>query len=261
MAFGVIGALIEAMSNGPEGAKFRSISMAGINAKNGDMSINERTFQFWPESLSDTIEVGWSFKDIPGMSNALAQWASNNGRTISFEVHFSRFMKPEGKRSVPFETFLPGPNNTKPSDSPGYNVDIVREIKWLRAFCYPFYEKIDGYTTSAAPPVAILCVPGHALGDATGDDCIYAVMTGCDVTYMLAFPDGTPRRASVSLTFKQILQDPINKSIYTVGHGGSSDIAQYSFFGKDTVAAIKDQDGGVRSGNEIGNDKIGEGQL
>lgn len=264
MSLGVIGAITEAITQGPEGSRYRSMSMAGINPKTHELFswLNERTFQFWPESISDTIEIGWSFKDIPGMSNALAQWSSNGGRTITFEVHLARLMKPEGSRNR-FESFLPGPNNTRPSDSPGYNVDIVQEIKWLRAFCYPFYDLDNGFITASSPPVSILCIPGHSLGDATGNDCIYAVMTGCDVTYTLAFPDGTPRRASVSLTFRQIVQDPIAGSIYTVGHGGegTGDVVGYSFTGSNDDAADHIVPGGGRTKNEIGDGKVGIGKF
>jgi hypothetical protein len=252
MAFGVIGAIVEAITNGPENGRHRAMSMVGINPKDGTVpeGFEERTFQFWPETISDTIEVGWNFKDIPGMSNALAQWSSNGGRTISFEVHFVRLMKPPDSRT-PLESFLPGLNNTAPNDESRYNVDIVQEIKWLRAFCYPFYSLEDGYITAASPPVAILCVPGHGLGDATGNDCIYAVMTGCDVNYIFAFPDGTPRRASVNLTFRQVVQDPINQSIYTVGHSNGAPDISYSFVGEDTSAAFGVDFGGGRKKNDI----------
>jgi len=255
MAFGVIGAVTEAMMYGPEGMDYASMSIAGVDPSDpSKLLLKERTFQYWPEAISDSIEVGWNFKDIPGMSHALAQWASNGGRTITFEVSFSRLMKPVASRNTfekvldPFEANTPTSEYLK--DNRPYNVDIVAEIKYLRAFCYPSYKEIEGYMTAYPPPVAMLSVPNLGLGDVNGNNIIYAVMTGCDVTYVLLFPDGTPRRATVALTFRQVIQDPQEKSVYLVGHPDN-----YSFYpasGDEGLAA-----GGAREKNGVGNWKGG----
>jgi hypothetical protein len=147
----------------------------------------------------------------------------NNGRTITFEARFHRFMKPVDSRNK-FEFLLDPlevnrPESQYPKDNRLHNVDVAAEIRFLRGFCYPSY-KLDenSYLTAYPPPIAMLCIPNHAMGDTKGDDVIYAIMTSCDVNYMLAFPDGTPRRANVSLTFRQIIQDPKNNSIYQTGY-------------------------------------------
>jgi hypothetical protein len=214
MAFGFIGKLTEAIMNGPEGADSASMSILGIDStdpKGSTVILPERTFQFWPESIQDSIEIGWQFKDIPGGSHALAQWGSNNGRTISFEVRLHRFMKPVDDRTI-FEKIMDPIGLTTPGqqylkDMRPHNVDIESEIRYLRAFCYPSYavDNVSGSTVSYSPPVAMLCVPGVGLNE-LGSHTIMAVMTGCDVTYNLLFPNGKPRNATVALTFKQIVQ-------------------------------------------------------
>jgi hypothetical protein len=214
MAFGFVGKLIEAIMNGPEGADSASMSILGLDpADPGGTSVilPERTFQFWPESIQDSIEIGWQFKDIPGGSHALAQWGSNNGRTISFEVRLHRFMKPVDDRTV-FEKILDPIGLTQPAqqylkDMRPHNVDIESEIRYLRAFAYPSYavDSKHGSTVAYPPPVALLCVPGVGLNE-LGSHTIMAVMTGCDVTYNLLFPNGKPRNATVALTFRQIVQ-------------------------------------------------------
>lgn len=213
MAGGLIGQLIEAIMNGPEGARtYAHMSIAGVDPTDpagSKLLLPERTFQFWPESIQDTIEVGWNFKEIPGASHALAQWAQNGGRTISFEVRLHRFMKPVGDRTVfdfildPFNLTAPG--NQWIKDMRPHNVDLETEIRYLRAYCYPSYKKIEKSTAAYPPPVALLCIPGVGLNE-DGGDVILAVMTGCDVTYNLLFPNGTPRNATVALTFRQIVQ-------------------------------------------------------
>ncbi len=224
MALGVIGSIVESIMYGPEGSDYKAASMLGINPKTGKPlgDLGEHTFQYWPETVTDTIDVGWNWKDIPGASSALAQWSGNSGRTIAFEVHLHRLMKPVKTRNF-FETVLDPfklnrPENDIIKTNRPHNVDVVQEIKWLRAFCYPCYADVDSYRTAYPPPVAILSMPKMGLGDATGGNAIYCIMTGCDVNYQLCFPDGTPRKASVSLTFRQIHQDPIDKVVYAVGH-------------------------------------------
>lgn len=220
MAFGAIGSVAEAIMNGPEG-DYASMSIAGINPVTQDIMLPERTFQYWPSAISDSIQIGWNFKDIPGMQAALAQWSSNGGRTVSFEVHLSRFMKPVSSRTKlervldPFSLNTPSSQHLK--DNRPYNVDIVAEVKYLRAFDYSSYKDINGYRTSYPPPIAMLNIPGLRLDDYTGGDVVWAAMTGCDINYTLLFPDGTPRKATVSLIFRLINQNPDDKKIYNPG--------------------------------------------
>ena len=223
MTGGAIGAIVEAMMQGPEGQDYASMSIAGIKPDNPQsLLLPERTFQYWPETLSDTLEIGWNFKDIAGGSHSLAQWGSNNGRTFTFEVQLHRFMKPVRNRSIfdeildPFE--MNKPDNTALKDNRPNNVDVSAEIRYLRACCYPSFKESDnGMLLSMPPPILMWCVPGMQLNE-DGSDVIYAVMTGCDVTYTLCFPNGVPRRASVSVTLRQVVQRP-NGGVWWSGHG------------------------------------------
>lgn len=221
MAFGIAGAITEAMMYGPEGADHAAMSIAGINPVTHDIMLPERTFQYWPASISDSISIGWNFKDIPGMASELAQWSSNGGRTLSFEVTFSRLMKPVESRNA-FEKILDPFDNNNPNtqylkDNRPHNVDVAAEIKYLRAMCQPSYKDVEGYKTSFPPTIVMLSIPGHRLDDYGAGDVVYAVMTGCDVVYNLAFPDSTPRKAVVSLVFRLVVQDPIEQTIRNVG--------------------------------------------
>lgn len=220
----VITSIASAIIEGPEGMKPSYMSICGVNMFYPTAAtplLEEVTFQFWPETVVDNIEVGWEFKNIPGGSHALAQWGANGGRTISFDVKLSRFMRPLSKKSLldfildPFS--LNSPISEFPSDNRPYNVNVKGMIRYLRLFCYPSYSEMEGgYQGAIAPPIAILNIPNFGLNE-DGSDSIYAVMTGCDVTYQLAFPDGTPRYAVVSLTFKQVVQNVTDGNIYFVG--------------------------------------------
>jgi hypothetical protein len=221
MPAGLISAVIDAIKNGPEGREYASLTMAGLDPRdaskifegpNVNVNFQERALQYWPETITDSIETGWNFKNVGGGSGALAQWASNGGRTISFNVELSRLMAPVSSRTSARDKFRGG--FTEPNDmdkiNNAFNVDIVEYIKFLRAFCYPTYEALGGAISSYPPPIMILCIPGiglnEAINDDYGEDCIYCVMTGCDVTYTLLFPNGTPRRATVALTLRQVIQ-------------------------------------------------------
>lgn len=251
MPGGFIGQLVEAIMNGPEGMDYAHMSIAGIDPTDptgGKLILPEHTFQFWPESIQDSIEVGWQFKEIPGASHALAQWASNGGRTISFEVRLHRFMKPVGDRTV-FEVILDplgltAPGNQYLKDMRPHNVDLETEIRYLRAFCYPSYGTLEKSTVSYPPPVALLCIPGVNLNE-TGSDTIMAVMTGCDVTYNLLFANGRPRNATVALTFKQIVQKA-GKGVLWRGIGSAGGpLNSYKFKKPDGASLGKSLSAGV----------------
>jgi len=215
MALGVFGGIASIIMDGPTGEKPAWMSMCGIDALAADVgkpAIPQRAFQYWPESISDTIEIGWAFSEIPGASHALATWGSNGGRTISFEVTLSRLMKPEGDRTVMEKLFDPF-GMTKGADAPGWNADVAGGIRYLRAFCYPLYTQGEAHVEAYPPPIAILHAPGLDWNE-KGGDAIFAVMTGCDVTYSLCFANGVPRLATVALTFRQVVQQPMKGVTY-----------------------------------------------
>lgn len=245
MALTVIGAVIEAIMQGPEGQKAASMSIAGVDPANpAELLLPEKSFQYWPESIADSIDVGWTFKDVAGASHALAQWGSNAGRTISFEVELNRFMKPSKDASFFEKTNLYGVA-TDPTDNPPNNVDVRADIAYFRAFCYPSYaeDSTTGFLVSHPPPIAILYIPESGIGEG-GGPWIFAVMTGCDVTRKLAFPNGVLRRATLSLTFRQVVQHPDGSGVSWRGHGK----ALYNIPNPE-----KFPDDGVRNGNKLRN--------
>lgn len=212
---GLISGIASAVIEGPEGMPSSHISMCGVDALHPYASkplLSEQALQWWPETITDSIEIGWDFKQIPGGSHAIAQWSQNGGRTIGFEVVLSRLMKPVSTRNMmdklrdPFE--LNTPISKRLKDNRPYNANIGGMIQYLRMYTRPTYAAGDfGYERALPPPFAILNVPGLGLNE-DGSDSIYAVMVGCDVTYNLLFPNGAPRLATVSLSFKQVVQKP-----------------------------------------------------
>ena len=206
-------------------------SMMGIDSESGEIALPEHAFQWWPESFSDSIEIGWEPKQVPGASHAIMQWNSNGGRTFSFDVLLYRNMEPlavqaellpsitiagaagptAGAAVVAVDTtFLPDPSN---DDNAKFNINIEYMVSWLRSFCYPRYIRGTGsdgstvVTRVVAPPIAILNLPNMALNE-DGGDTVFGVVTACDVTYEKLFPNGQPRAVKVSLTLKQVVQDP-----------------------------------------------------
>jgi hypothetical protein len=189
-------------------------SMMGIDSETGKEALPEHAFQWWPESFSDNIEIGWEPKQVPGASHAIMQWNSNGGRTFSFDVLLYRNMEPLAVQSelsmFGIGALLPDPNN---DDNARFNINIEYMVSWLRSFCYPRYVRgtgLDGSTVVTrvvAPPIAILNLPNMALNE-DGGDTVFGVMTACDVNYEKLFPNGQPRAVKVSVTIKQVVQDP-----------------------------------------------------
>ncbi|MDD5511920.1 MAG: hypothetical protein PHI12_14105 [Dehalococcoidales bacterium] len=214
MPLGLMASVIEAIAGGPEGGPSASMSIAGLDPedlnkayKKDGVDLSERAFQYWPESISDAISIGWEPKSVTGGSHAFLQWSQNSGRIFSFDVNLTRFTMPVDTRSTleKLKSASQRPDSQNPIDNRPYNVNVREQIKFLRAFCYPTYKDIGGVISSLPPPIAVLYMPNMGLNE-DGSDVLYAVMTGCDVTYRLLFRDGTPRAATVSLSFTQVVQ-------------------------------------------------------
>jgi len=213
VAFGLIGAITEAIMYGPEGMDYKSMSIQAVDSMAPGKAVGQAfKFQYWPETITESHEIGWTFKDIPGASHNLAQWASNGGRTFSFEVQFSRFIKPvEDVDANIFERVLdPLKLNTPESNmlknNRTSNVDVSACIRYLRMCKTPWWQEVGGQHVMGSPPVVILNIPGSQINDFDASDTIFTILTAMDVTYTLAFPNGVLRKASVALSFKEIVQ-------------------------------------------------------
>lgn len=210
MPGGVIGGIVSAIMNGPEGRAAATLSIAGVDATTGQITIPERAFQFWPESISEEAEIGWAFKDIPGASHSLAQWTQNGGRTFSFEVTLSRFMLPFEDLSTVEQLlsfFQNKPEQTIPLNNKPMNISVKEQIAYLRQYYQPLYAASGDVTVAQSPPIALLNAPRLGLNE-DGGDVVWCVMTQCSVNYVLTFPNGEPRLATVSLGFRQVVQWP-----------------------------------------------------
>lgn len=196
-----------------------------------------RVFQYFPESISDTRGINYTTKIIPGLSHPLYQWTSGGVREISFTAIFTRdrSMSAEefnqaatGAAKTGETTFIPqnvssfAAQNSRATSAGAIsesedarNVDIPSAVAWLRSFMEPEYS-VDGTgLRSATPPrpfpprKLILGLPGVRLNwgvPVLPASEMFCIMQTCDVTYQGFFGDGTPRFASVELSFAEIIQ-------------------------------------------------------
>ena len=226
-------------------AETAKASMAGISAETGNTVLEERAFQWFPDTFSDSIEVGWEPKQVPGSSHAIMQWNANGGRTFSFETLLYRNMAPiEMQQQQATLTQLASdalfPDPSSPDNLP-YNVNIESMVSWFRAFCYPTYVSGAGtgvsrdvmITRAISPPIAILNLPNMALNE-DGSDIVFCVVTGCDVNYEKLFPNGQPRVVKVSLTLKQVVQNPLQQNAIKFVGFDTLDNARKTKFDKDS---------------------------
>jgi len=210
---GVIGAIAEAVQYGPEGQKYAKVKLQPLNPIEPGEALGEAlALQYFPSEITEAHDIGWNFKDLPGGSHALAQWASNGGRTISMEVVASRFMKPVDDRNT-WERLLDPFGANKPDseylhDNKPRNVDVAAVCRYLRSLKKPIVGTVGGQKVALSPPIVILSIPGFQLNDQYGSDAIFTVVTGCDITYKLAFPNGVLRLASVAMQFREVVQRP-----------------------------------------------------
>jgi hypothetical protein len=214
------GAFVQAILT--EYAEMPTITLKGIHPLTGaDIpTLPQRALQFWPETLTDTMEISYTPKNLPGTSHAIMQWMFNGGRTIAFEIRLLRDMQPPVVQDENKSAVL---TKADPSDpefgSPERNTNIPYMLRFLRGFCYPNYEDAgDGFTTVAPPPICILDVPGTPLNE-DGRSTIFAVMTQCDITYNKMWPGVNKqpqlKDVTVSVSFKQIIQNPGNSTPFS----------------------------------------------
>lgn len=181
------------------------MSILGVSSSSGEEKLPETRFQYWPESIEDSIEVGWEFTSLPATSHGLAHWTQNGGRTITFEATFARDMQYNPKPHM----FLSA--DPKATGVKQFNGTPDYMIKYLRAFVHPERKK-DG--TVLSPPIAHVHLAGTSIG-ADGSDIFKGVMTQCDVSYKRISADGDDsgftRLAVISLSFREVIQDPKSK--------------------------------------------------
>lgn len=168
----------------------------------------EIAFQYWPESLTDSREVTWNPRFIPGGSHPIYQWTHGGERRLSFTGVFTTDTEPD-ENTLASE---PYPNRENGGVTSGLRIgrrdlDLRTAVSWLRYFTYPLYE---GETAEEIrvfePPKCLLVMPNTKLGH-NGSDHITCVMMQCEVTYQEWFPSGFPRMLEIALEFAEVVQD------------------------------------------------------
>jgi hypothetical protein len=159
-----------------------------------------RSFQYFPESISDTRATNYQTKVIPGLSHPLYQWTSSGAREITFQAVFSRDRSLTANERSAATTLNKnsseanrrffsnstvdqlakatnkglGLDETPLTETSGFlsradqprDVYIPAAIAWLRAFTYPEYSQDGkGLKSSRAarpfpPRKLILGLPG-----------------------------------------------------------------------------------------------------
>lgn len=174
------------------------------------------SFQYWPDTISDTKAVNWSPREIPGASLPIYQWISSGERVISFTAVFTcdvDLLAPDVQSNDVR-------NRLKNLGEGERNVDIRSAFAWLRSFLIPTYsEATSGINIpiAVAPRKLKLVMPGTGIGIYGGvtpayaqssslQDQITAIMTQCDLTIEASFPSGLPRIGTASLAFAQVAQ-------------------------------------------------------
>ncbi len=164
--------------------------------------------QYWPESLTDSRSSEWNPRNVPGGSHPIYQWTRGGERRLSFTTVFARDHEPEehaagglagAVKAVASAVGL-GPQEGDPAREP----PIEAAVSWLRYFTYPLYK--SGEIRVHEPPKVLLVFDGSSLSH-DGRSGVLTVMTGCEVTYEVWFPNGSPRIIEVALEFAEVVQE------------------------------------------------------
>lgn len=163
-------------------------------------------FQHFPDTISDTKAVNYQQKTIPGGSLPLYQWMDSGERLISFTAVFATDNDLDQTEGLA-ERLASAGEKTR-------NIDIRTALVWLRRYLFPSYgDRGDlGVPLARAPRKLLLFIPGSKIGmmgcmaTDSVQDSVVCVMTQCDITYEMFFPNGNPRIATVQLSFAQVPQ-------------------------------------------------------
>lgn len=188
----------------------------------GAPSDTRRKFQYYPDSITDSKQVNYSTKEVPGGSLPLYQWVNSGARTISFTAVFTTdvdhyaFTAREGKRdqSGLLAKAEAAAARLKAVGVNERNVYIPGALAWLRRFMLPRYGEQSevGVPFTEPPRKLLLVLPGTNIhfsgghGGFSGGSAILSIMTQCDITYESLFPSGNPRIATVQLSFAEVPQ-------------------------------------------------------
>lgn len=181
------------------------------------------TFQYFPETFSDTKAVSWQAKEVPGASLPLYQWTGSGERTVSFTAQFSTDVDPLANNQAGVTTaatITTFKERLKYNGVERRNVDVRSAVMWLRQYMLPRYTE----SQTLPPRKLILYLPFSGIGLAGGqvsnigsDDKMLCVMTQCEVTWEKFFKTGNAKLASVSLAFAQVPQDGSSVSLPQAG--------------------------------------------
>lgn len=184
-----------------------------------DQLSQARAFQYFPEQLTDNRSVSIEEKYGIGSSHPIYQWIRGSAREITFDAVFTSEDAGLASSSVEdtvnqIKGWVKNPAmaavtaiSGKAAVDKKHNQNIPAAINWLRSFTYPIYDSSRRVT---APPKCALWFEGSGIGSFVqgvgSADVIPCLMTRCDVNYEAFFNNGTPRVATVSLQFVEIVQ-------------------------------------------------------
>lgn len=164
-----------------------------FRGRNAHGAIPVLRFQYWPSTLGIGRSVNYEGNQIPGASHPLYQFVSGGDRAISFTAVFSN------ERPTLIGQAQLGNK---------YSVDINDVLLALYRYTLPHYEFNSGDQLFVRPPYRLLLtLPGTFLAGVNNAQLL-TIMTQCDIEYQAWHPDGTPRLATASLSFNEVVSGP-----------------------------------------------------
>lgn len=133
-------------------------------------------FQMMPDHISDSKAVNWNQIQIVGRSHPILAYDNSAARTFSFTL-----------------TFFANPSHEDPTTQG----EIVSNIRFLLSLAYPDYSK------GVNPPHKCVLKIGNMIN-------WMVVAQDISVDYSPLWKNGLPVYASVSCTFIEAWDDPIN---------------------------------------------------
>jgi hypothetical protein len=158
-------------------------------------------FQYWPEQVTDSENPRYAEKEIPGASHPLYQWTGGGAREIAFTAVFTSEVDENGSIA---NAAVAGAVPSFLLPSARYTVNVAAALAKLKTYTRGDYAQSGDNKATKPPRRMWLCLEGSGLGGNT--DAILTILKSAPITYEAWFPNGTPRVATVQLTFAEVIQ-------------------------------------------------------
>lgn len=177
------------------------IVLIRMNPKNDDLLKPSLRLQYYPDTISDSKQVTYQTKEIPGASLPLYQFTGGGERLLSFTVRLA----------ADLDVDYSDVEALKSKGVARRSAHILSSLVFIRSCMHPFYEGSGEEMLTYPPPKVLLKFTGKERLDLLGgiapnvpqEGAIITHVASAEIEFAAFFPSGRPRLVNLSVSFAQ----------------------------------------------------------